>query len=229
MKRLLATMRCDLRLQMRNGLYAATLFVSVIWAAILLQAGALDLRWLFPPLVIGNLLIGTFYFMGGMVLLEKGEGTLSAQVATPLRSAEYLAAKLATLSVLALAETLVIVAIGVGAHMNPLPLIAGVALAAAIYCLAGFIVVARYATINEYLLPSGAYVAVLWVPLLAYALQWRHWLLYLHPLSAPLALVEAAFEPAPAGRLVYGLVCSIFWLMLLGAWSQRAFRRWMIE
>jgi fluoroquinolone transport system permease protein len=228
MKRLLTTIHCDVTLQVRNGFYAATLFVTIIWALILLRAGALDLRWLLPPLVVGNLLIGTFYFIGGLVLLEKGEGTLTAQVVTPLRIGEYLGAKVATLTALALAETLAIVPLIAGWHFNALLLIAGTTVAGAFYCLVGFIAVARYTAINEYLLPSGVYIAVLWVPLLAHLAQWRPWLLYLHPLSAALVLVEAAFEPTAAWQVLYGVVYSALWLALLYAWSRRAFRRWIV-
>jgi fluoroquinolone transport system permease protein len=229
MQRLLATMRCDATLQLRNGFYAATAFVTVIWALILMQAGAFDLRWLIPPMVVGNLLIGTFSFMGGMVLLEKGEGTLAAQVVTPLRIGEYLAAKIITLTALALAETLVVVLVIIGWRFNPLLLLAGVILAAAIYCLAGFITVVRYTAINEYLLPSGAYIGVLWLPLLAQMAQWRPWVLYLHPMSAPLALIEAAVEPAAPWLVPYGLAYSALWIGLLYLWSRRSFRCWIVE
>jgi fluoroquinolone transport system permease protein len=224
MSRLLATVRCDLRLQIRNGFYAATLFITVFWAAILLRAGALDLRWLLPPM-----LIGTFFFIGALVLLEKGEGTLTAQVVTPLRVGEYLSAKLITLSGLALAETLILVPVIAGWRFDALLLIAGVVLAAALYCLFGFIAAARHTAINEYLLPSGVYVAGLWLPLLAYMAQWRPWLFYLHPFSAPLVLLEAAFGAATPGQVVYGLAYSMLWIVLLSIWSGRVFRRWVIE
>ena len=229
MRRLFTTIRWDATLQIRNGLYAATLFITAFWALILLQAGALDLRWLLPPMVIGNLLVGTFFFIGAVVLLEKGEGTLTAQVVTPLQVGEYLAAKLITLSALALAETLILVLVIAGSRFNAVLLIAGVVFAAALYCLFGFIAVARYTAINEYLLPSGVYVTALWIPLLASMAQWRPWLFYLHPMSAPLTLVEAAFGMSTPWQIVYGIAYSTLWIGLLGIWSQRAFRRWIVE
>jgi fluoroquinolone transport system permease protein len=226
--RLLTQIRWDVTLQWRNGFYLATAFVTVVWALILRQAGALDLRWLLPPLLLGNLLLGTFYFIGGLVLLERGEGTVTAQVVTPLGIDEYLAAKVVTLSALALAETLVLVPLLAGWDFNVLLLSAGVVLAAILYCLAGFIAVARYTAINEYLLPSGGIVALLWLPLLATMAQWRSDLLYLHPLSAPLALIEAALGPATPEQVLYGLGYSALWIALLALGSRRAFRRWMI-
>jgi fluoroquinolone transport system permease protein len=229
MSRLIATIRCDMTLQFRNGFYAATIFVTVLWALIFLQIGTLDLRWLLPSLVVGNLMVGTFSFIGGLVLLERGEGSLIAQVVTPLHISEYLTSKVVTLSLLAVAETFVVVLLMAGWRFNALLLIIGTALAAAIYCLAGFIAVARYDSINEYLLPSGMYVALLWLPLLANLGQWRPWVLYLHPLFAPLLLVEAAFEPTMPWQIVYAIGCSLAWILLLYLASRLAFRRWIIE
>jgi fluoroquinolone transport system permease protein len=227
MNRLVVTLRHDARLQWRNGFYYATVFVTAFWVLILLQIGAFDLRWLLPPLVIGNLLIGTFLFIGGLVLLEKGEGSLSAQIVTPLRLSEYLGAKVITLTLLAFAETLVIVVLLAGWQFNIFLLTGGVFLTGAIYCLAGFIVVLRYTSINEYLLPSGMYMGLLWIPLLAYLAHWNHWLLYLHPLTAPLLLVEAAFEPVVVWQVVYGFVYASLWIVGLYVWSKRSFQRWM--
>lgn len=227
MSRLLATLRCDLTLQARNGFYAATAFVGGFWVLLLLQAGALDLRWLLPPMLLGNLLIGTFYFIGAQVLLERSEATLAAQALTPLRLGEYLASKVLTLSALALAETLVLTPLLAGWRFAAGPLLAGTLLACVVYCLCGFIVVVRYPAISEYLLPSSLYVALLWLPLLAYMAQWQPWPLLLHPLSPPLALVEAAFSPAPPARLLYGLGGSALWIALFWRWCHYAARRYL--
>jgi fluoroquinolone transport system permease protein len=135
MRRLLATARCDVRLQSRNGFYYATAFVLIVCVALLSRIPALDLDWLVPALVLGNLLLNTFYFIGGLILLEKGEGTLEAQVVTPLRTWEYLASKICTLTLLGLVENLVIVMLLVGLGFSPLPLAVSVVLTSALYCL----------------------------------------------------------------------------------------------
>jgi fluoroquinolone transport system permease protein len=228
MSRLRATLLADATLQLRNGFYAATAFVGAVWAAILLQAPPFDWRWLLPPLAVGNLLLSTFYFMGALVLLEKDEGTLTALVVTPLRIGEYLLSKVATLTALALAETLLIVALATGGRFDLPPLLLGTALAAALYCLAGFVAVARYDSINTFLLPSGAYVALLWLPLPAYMAQWRHWSLYLHPLMAPMVLVEGAFRPLATWEALYGVGAAAVWLALFFVAGRRAFRRWLV-
>ncbi|HEU5103814.1 MAG TPA: ABC transporter permease [Roseiflexaceae bacterium] len=231
MKRLLSTIRCDMRLQHRNGFYYATAVVVAFYALGLSQLHAagtqLNLAWLLPAIVLNNLLITTFYFIGALVLLEKAEGTLAAQVVSPLRDREYLAAKVITLAGLALAYNLAVVALIVGFGFGMLALIAGTGAAAALLVMAGFVVVARYDSINEYLLPSLPYAAGLLLPMV-YVIGWESPLLYLHPLQAPLVLMQAAFTPVAAWQLVYGVLGSIVWLWL-GAWlCQRMFQRYLV-
>ncbi len=232
MKRLLATMWWDIRLQFRNGFYYATAFIVVAWVVIRNQLPALDpasqLGWLMPALVSGNLIITTFYFVGALLLLEKGEGTLEALVVTPLRIGEYLASKVLTLTLLTLVENVVLVGLLYGLEFDILPLIAGLALASALYVLAGFLVVARYDSLNEYLLPSLLYTSALSVPLLVYLGTWTTWVIYLHPLHAPLLVLAAAFGPMDTARLLYGVLYSTLWIVLVAVWSQRAFRRFIV-
>jgi fluoroquinolone transport system permease protein len=231
MNRLIATIRCDVTLQFRNGFYYATAVVVAFYALGLSQLHAagtlLNLGWLLPAIVLNNLLITTFYFIGALVLLEKAEGTLAAQVVSPLRDREYLAAKVITLAGLALAYNLAVVALIVGFRFSALALIAGTAAAAALLVMAGFVVVARYDSINDYLLPSLPYATGLLLPM-SYVLGWDSPLLYLHPLQAPLVLMRAAFTPVATWQLVYGVLGSILWLCL-GFWlCQRIFQRFVV-
>ncbi len=225
--RLLTTIRCDILLQFRNGFYYVTAFVLSVWTVALTQVH-LDVSTWLPGLVLGNLILSTFYFIGGLVLLEKGEGTLEAQVVTPLRDWEYLASKLLTLSLLSVIENVVIVIVLNGPGFNAFWLVLGIALAAMIYCLAGFIVIVRYESINEYLLPSMLYTALLGLPLVNYFGLWTSGLFYLHPLQAPLVLMQAAFQPVEGWQLVYGVIYSGLWIGILFRVSRRVFLRFVI-
>jgi fluoroquinolone transport system permease protein len=231
MNRLLATIRCDLRIQQRNGFYYAIAFVVAVYALGMSQlhaAGArLNLAWLLPAVVLNNLMITCFYFVGALVLLEKIEGTLTAQVVSPLRAGEYIAAKVITLTALALAYNLAMVGLVVGSGFGALALLAGIGVAAALMVMAGFVAVARYESVNEYLLPSLPYAAGLMLPL-AYMFGWDSPLLYLHPLQGPLLLLQAAFAPADAWLLAYGALASALWLGV-GAWQcRRSFQRFVV-
>ena len=229
MRRLLSTIRTDVRLQYRNGFYAAALFVTVVWIIVASQAPKADYGWLLPVLLLNNLIVGTFYFLGGLLLLEKREGTLEAQIVTPLRTWEYLSSKVITLTALALVENVVIVAVLYGFGFQVLPLLAGAGCAAMMYTLLGFVAVARYDSINEYLFPSVLYTALLVLPLLDYFGLWTSWIYFAHPLQAPLRLMRAAFEPIAGWQLLALLLYSILWIVVILFFSQKIFHRFIVR
>ncbi len=227
--RFLRTVANDVRLQFRNGFYYASAFVAVVLVLFLYQLTSVDLRPWWPAIILENLIINAFYFMAGLVLLEKAEGTLEALVVTPLRAWEYLASKALSLGLLSLAETLVVVVLiqGLGFHWGWLVL--GLLLQIGIFALYGFFVVARYDSISEFLLPSILWTLGYSLPLLYYFDLWRTPLMFLHPMQAPLVLLQAAFQPVPSWQLVYGLLYGGLWLALSLWAARRAFRRFVIR
>lgn len=228
MSPLAATIACDVRLQLRNGFYYAVTFLLVVILVVVRLLPELEWRPVLPPLVLGNLSLATFFFIAGLVLLEKGEGTLEAQIVTPLTANGYLASKILTLSVLSLAENSLIVMITAGLDFSPLPLVLGIALASALYCLAGFIAVVRYDSINELLFPTMVWVGLFSLPILHYVGLWTSPLMYLHPFQAPLVLLEGAFHPLARWQWLYGIGYSTLWIGAAFAWSARAFRRFVV-
>ncbi len=235
-RRILATIWCDVRLQARNGFYYATAFVTAVWALGLsqLSGGSLGIGidTLMPAFVLDSMLVGTFYFMAGLVLLEKGEGTMEAQVVSPLRAGEYLLSKIITLASLSVGQYLLIALIFHGFTLGLLFLGAGVGLASAIYVLVGFASVARYNSVSDYLFPSVLYAGPLLLPLAAYVLQpggWVGYLVYLHPLEAPLQLIRAAFGPVEGWQIAYGVLYSGLWIWLLYRWSLGQFFRFVVS
>lgn len=229
MTRLLATMRWDVRLQFRYGFYYAGVFVTVVWVIILRQFPPATLNLVLPAFVLLGLNITTYYFIAGLVLFEKGEGTLEALVTTPLRVKEYLASKVVTLALLGLLENLLIVVLTYGLGFQPLLLVLGMGFTAAIYTLVGFVLIARYDSINEYMMPSVLYVALLQLPVVDYFGLWPSVLFYLHPIQAPLLLLKAAFQPVEPWQVIYGLLYSLLWSGITYRWAARAFHRFVVR
>ena len=229
MRRLAATLLLDLKLQLRNGFYYAVAFVLACWFVVLNRLPAVDWGYVLPVVVLGNLAMVSFYFVAGLVLLEKGEGTLEAQVVTPLSYWEYLTSKTVTLAALSLIEQMIIVWSAHGTGFSVVALIAGITLASTLYTLIGFLLVARYRSINEFLFPSVLFTLVFALPMLHYFGIWDTWLLYLHPLKAPLELLDAAFRPIPGWKWAYGLLYSAAWVGLLLVAGRHAFDRFIVE
>jgi fluoroquinolone transport system permease protein len=225
MRRLRATLLCDVRLQLRNGFYYATAFILLVWALILAWLPAADLRWILPPIVLGNLVLNTFYFLAALVLLEHDEGSLHARRVTPLRQHEYLASKLITLTALALAENLLIVVLFHGTGFAWLTMSLAIIIASVVYALMGMIAVARYDSINAFLMPSVLYTAFAEIPLLVYLGGVRHPIVFLHPLQPALLLAEGAFRPLGAAELAYGIGAGVTWCAVLFVLASGALER----
>jgi fluoroquinolone transport system permease protein len=226
--RLVATMWCDVRLQMRNGFYWAVAFLLTMLLVLVSQLPSFDWVPVLPPLVLGNLAVATFFFIAGLILLEKGEGTLEAQVVTPLTEATYLTSKIVTLTALSIVESIVIVLVTNGLEFRPLPLVVGIVLTATLYCLAGFLAVVRYDSINEFLFPTMIWVTLFSLPILHYAGLWSSPLMYLHPFQAPLVILKGAFNPLRPWEWIYGIGYATLWSSLAFFWSRRAFRRFVV-
>ncbi len=229
MSRILSSLRWETTLQHRHGFYYVSALVVAIMAGLLTQVPDANLPTLMPGFFVNALFITTFYFFAALVLLEKGEGTLEGLVVTPLRPSEYLTVKVIALAVLALVENLLILVIGYGLGFNVLWLVLGLLGMAIIYALAGFIAVAHFDSINEFILPSIGVMLLLALPTIDHFGLWRSVIWYVHPVQPGLVLMRAAFSPAPVWQIVYGLAGSIFWCGVAFWWARQVFDRFMVR
>lgn len=224
--RLAAALSNDVRLQLRSGLYSVSALMIVIWGGLLLPLrGVLTTPALLPALVLINLIVTTFYFMAALVLFEKGEGVLEALVVTPMRSLEYLVSKALSLTVLATAETLLIAAVLFRQDVQWPRIMIGSLLLGVLYACAGFVMVVRYESINQFLMPSSVVVTLLLLPLLShfgFVAEWvAEWPMALHP-------AEPAMRWMRGGGAV-PLGGALFWCVAGLLLAQRAFQRFVVR
>jgi fluoroquinolone transport system permease protein len=173
--------------------------------------------------------ITTYFFIAGLVLFEKGEGILEGLVVTPLQTNEYLASKTATLTLLALVENLIIIVLVYGFEFRLLPLLGGLVFTAGVYVLLGFVVVARYDSINEYLMPASLFVGLLQLPWIGYFNLWNPQVFYVFPTQGPLLLLKWAFHPIETWQIVYAVVYSLVWIAIFYVLARKSFRRFIIK
>jgi len=227
MKRLAYTLILDIQLQYRNGFYYAVIFVIAVAGALLHQVPSEKLAPLMGVILFGNLAVNTFYFVAGLLLLEKDEATLSALAVSPLRAREYLASKLITLSGLSLVESSLILLIGYRQQISVWPYAIGLFVGSLLYTLFGLLVVVRYRSINEFLMPSVIFTGLLSIPIFPFLLKYHAWPAYIHPMQAPLLLLQAGFTDLPSWNLAYGLLYGSLWTGILYWFCLKAFRKFV--
>lgn len=232
MRRLWGTLVNDIRLQWRNGFYYATGVMLAVFVLLLVQAPREDVRFLLPAVIVNNIIVNGFFFVAGLVLLEKSEESLQAQVVTPLRPVEYVASKALSLTLLSIIENGLLAYLAMGGAVSPGWLLWGIGTGTCFFMLCGLITVVRYDALNAFLLPSVGVSTLLALPLLPYfgvgetALTTA--LIYVHPLQPVLLALQAGTGGALAGWqvvyvLLYGVVCNALALLL----ALRAYERFV--
>lgn len=229
MSRFLSALVWEWRLQWRHGLFYAAAFVVLVWGIVLRQLPADLVGYVLAPVLYIDLSIFGFYFMAGLLYLEKGEGVLQALVVTPLRGREYLAAKLASLTTLGVLVSLCVTALVRAPTVNWLWLAAAVAINSLFFILMGFVLAVRYDAISEFFVPSMWFLALAQLPFLDFYAVWQGWPLYLAPFQAAMLLVRGAFEPLALWQWVYALTYVLGGIAVALWWAGRAFERFVVR
>ena len=230
MRRLVATLQWDVVNQFRQGFYLASgvVVLALVGVATLLPAAA---GALIPAILLTNMTIATFVFLGGLVLLEKGEGTLEGMIISPLRPEEYLASKIATLTLLAVIENIAITGMaiseGLVGPVNWAWILLGSALAGALYTTLGFLTVIRYDSINDFLFPMIFATVLLELPGAVCFGMPEFPVLAVFPTYALLWIFRAALEPVPAMTLTYAIGYPLLCLIIAFLVGRKMLRRYV--
>jgi fluoroquinolone transport system permease protein len=228
--RLISTLRLDVLNQYRERFYFASALVLAVMGAVIgvLPPAAVAVL---PAILLTNMLVATFVFLGGLLLLEKGQGTLEGLIVTPLKPGEYLLAKILSLTGLAVLENVVITAAarvsGLLSEADWGWVLIGSALSGAVYTLLGFLTVIRYDTLNEFLMPMIFATALLQLPALVCFGMPEYRLLYLLPTHGPLLMFQAALNPLPPATMIYAVLYPSAWILVSFSWGRRALRRFV--
>lgn len=228
MTRLAAATRQELRLQWRYGIDAAALVVTMVWIAVLRALPVASMGTAVPVVVFADAALIGLFVLAGAVLFEKDEGTQSAVVVTPLRDVEYLAAKLAPLTVLSVLVALVIALSAPGTSAHPTLLAAGVGLLALTVLLVGYAAAVRFDSITDYIVGVQVPLLPLALPLLPYlvdALASPAW--WAVPTYGALVLIDGSVNGVEPGTAAAAAVVQALWVGLFVPVALGARRRFV--
>lgn len=225
-------LRLEMTLQYRQKFLHAAVFSGLIWLAVLLPTPRRLRPVLEPYVLLGDIALIGFFFIGGIVFFEKQERTLSAVISTPLRFWEYLAAKLVVLLTVTLGVAVVVVGVAHGFSAISPGLVAGVVLGALLMLLVGFITSLPFSSVSDWFMAAIIPMTVMsGLPVLYYSGVWPHPIAYLIPTLGPLLLLGAAFGQVVLApwQVLYALVYSGLCVAALCWLAKRLFGRFVIE
>lgn len=211
MKRLVSAFLSDVRYQWRYGFYIIYLFMV---ACFIILVRALPEGWrgtaLAAVLLSDPALLG-FFFIGGILQLERGEGLLDALFLSPLRPWEYIASKALSLGVIsALAGCAIALGSGVPGVQYAL-LVPAMLLGSACFTMLGVSVSVNLKTMNTFLSIDGLWEGILLIPPMLLLFGFAFPPLEILPGSAVLRLVQASLGGASP---VWPAVCLLGWMLL---------------
>ncbi|MFC7443065.1 ABC transporter permease [Laceyella putida] len=229
MSRMMAAFRHDVRFQVRHRFYAVYLLVTFLYVVFL---HFLPIEWKVKATVVIILsdpsALG-YFFISGIVLLEKEQSIYENLFIAPLRVREYIGAKVLSLSLLSVGTSTAIHLFTFGFAQLSVLFILGVFLTSAFFTLIGLGIAVRCQTLNDFFLVSPLYTLVFTVPLLGYVGWMDTPLYYLLPTQASLLLIEDPFQPLEFIPSIALLGWFIVWVVIAYRWAERSFQHYIIR
>jgi fluoroquinolone transport system permease protein len=165
--RLLHAVLADIRFQIKQGFYLVYVVITAMYLIIMsflpddILAVALPLVVFSDPSVLG------LFFIGGIILMEKGQGVLMVLVVSPLRSWEYILAKVISLAIVSVLAAFAITLFSHYPSVNWGLLLLATILTSGIFTLLGIMINAGCNTVNQYMLKTIPYMLLFILPCFA--------------------------------------------------------------
>jgi fluoroquinolone transport system permease protein len=196
--RLLHAILADIRFQIKQGFYLVYVIITAMYLIIMsflpddILAVALPLVVFSDPSVLG------LFFIGGIILMEKGQGVLMVLVVSPLRSWEYILSKVISLAIVAVLAAFAISYYSHYPTVNWWLLFLATILTSGIFTLLGIMINAGCNTVNQYMLKTIPYMLLFILPCFAL-------------LGFPYSGFFTIFPSVAALKLMLGAYHGILW------------------
>lgn len=216
----------DAQLQARENIYLFTVLTTLAFAIFLklLPPDApptiFTLVLFFDPAIVGA------SFVGSIVLMERSQNTLSALSVSPAPVRDYILAKVVTLTLLAIAGSLFLVAVAF--WIPPIDMVLRFTLVliftGAVGVLGGFLIVARAKSMNHFIARAMPITIILFLPLLAHfgvITGFWQWLLFaINPGHAMLRAMLWAADPAAVSSadIIYAFAYMTLMIAVFFRW-----------
>jgi fluoroquinolone transport system permease protein len=217
----------DMKLQIRHGFYYAYMLIAAAYI-VLLRSLPLDIRetvgtviTFSDPSVLG------FFFIGGLVLLEKGQNIYDNLFVTPYKPEEYILSKTLSLTLLSVVTSCIIHLSAFGLHPDLFLFLLGVTMTSVFFTLLGLGLAVRCQTLNGFFLMSTVYTFVFVIPLVEVVGVWTTPLFYFIPAKASLMMIQSPFNPLGTGQMIYAIGTLTAWIGIAWMWTRVSFRKFI--
>ncbi len=225
--RLTASIQQDISFQFRHGFYYAYAVLTVLYIVLL---RILPDTLVFPALTLilfSDICTLGFFFIGAIVLLEKGQNLTDSLFVTPLRLQEYLLSKIISFLLLSFTSAALIVVGGGALGQDMIWFTFGVILSASIYTLFGLIFAARARHVNDYFVRALGIGLLISLPVVAYIGLFEAQLFDLFPTRATLILLDVLGKDYTLSEKLFASGSLILWGAALSGFAYYRFEKYV--
>ena len=219
--RFIHALKNDIRFQIKYGFYFLYAFFSVVYIAVLILVPS-EYKKMTASLIIltDPAMLGVF-FIGGIWLLEKGEGLHRFWSVSPLRPCEYILSKSISLAILSTISADLIVLIGMRSNVRFVSLSFSVFIGAVAFNLLGLIVASYARSVNHYMIIAALPTVLLSIPPVLTAFGMTHPLLEIFPGTALWHMIVSSIDAAGNVNGLPGIVLVLWFVLLLALANKR--------
>ncbi|SES05868.1 fluoroquinolone transport system permease protein [Gracilibacillus ureilyticus] len=225
--RKLELFKFDVQFQIRHGFYPAYALVSLLYIGLLSILPAPYVEQASILIIFTDPSVLGFFFVGGLVLLERDQSTFSTLFVSPIRIHEYLFSKVISLTTLSCLSSSIIFITVHESHLNYFPFIIAVMLCSIFFTLLGILLAVRVDSVNMFLYMSPALVIVFYLPLLDFFNLIDSFLVYLLPTKAVLLLLEGSFNTLSLWDYFYAIAVLTPWISIAYMLTLHEFQRFL--
>jgi fluoroquinolone transport system permease protein len=196
--RLLHAVLADIRFQVKQGFYLVYVVITAMYLIIMSFLPSNILAVALPLVVFSDPSVLGLFFIGGIILMEKGQGVLMVLVVSPLRTWEYILAKVISLAIVSVLAAFAITWFSHYPSVNWCLLLLSTILTSGIFTLLGIMINAGCNTVNQYMLKTIPYMLLFILPCFAL-------------LGFPYSEFFTIFPSVAALKLMLGAYYGIAW------------------
>jgi fluoroquinolone transport system permease protein len=188
---------------MKQGFYFVYVIITIMYLLILSFLPKEALSIALPLVVFSDPSILGLFFIGGIIMLEKAQGVLMIIVVSPLRTMEYILAKVLSLAFISVLAAFVITGFSNYESVNWLLLLISTILTSSIFTMIGIMINAACQTVNQYMLKTIPYMLLFVLPCFSL-------------IEFPYSYLFTIVPSVAALRLMLGAYLGIEWIEAIG-------------
>jgi len=217
-------LKWEILLIARYQIITMSVFIAATYAAIFYS---LDLHYddLIILTVFSDPVMMGFMFTGVLVLYDKNQNVLQAQLITPMNPAIKLAARGIALTLLALLCSFGIAIAGKGLNFHYGMFTMAVVLSSILFYYIGIISLIGVSSFNGFLMKAVLYMMPFMIPMVELADIYTNPIFYLFPTKAILVLFKASFTEVTVFNLTYAFLYLLILIPLIQFYAVKKYQK----